>query len=222
MRSIQMASGMLTFNPDKIHKTFSVGDFVQFYPQIIIDYYNLSIQEGPYLQHIIYDIYKFSFLPIAKYFNNEYKSIYKNCYHYLIEIFPDFKLFCFNWTKPYQSYLKVGQWYEGYGQLSNCGNAAEYNEYISSLMMDRILKTGKLTGIYENLFGRDFKKIKPFRYENICCYEDIHDSLGYFKNLDAFNINVSKYKDQSIRYNCIDVLLPAYSNVIFCVDILDK
>src|SRR5208283_1751950 len=162
MRSIHMASDMLTFNPEKSIKIFGVGDLIQFYPQIEIDYYSLSPWEEPCLQHVIYDIYKFRFKPIAKYFNDTHR----NCYHYLIEIFPDFgaeyspdfKLFCFNWTKPYESYLKVGQWYEGHGQLRNCGNAAECNEYISPLVMNSTSRIGKLTGIYENLLWRDFWK----------------------------------------------------------------
>ena len=221
-----MASGMLTFNPEKALKIFRVGDVVQFYPQIGIDYYDSSLREEPYLEHVIYDIYKFRFRPIAIYFNNEYRSIYKNCYHYLIEIFPDFKLFCFNWTKPYKSYLKVGQWYEGHGQLRNCGNASEYNDNIPPSIMDSILKTGKLTSIYENLLWRDFNKnmyhkIKSFKYsEDGCCYEDVLDGFGYSNNLDEFIANTSACKERDIDYNSTEEL-PEYSNIIFCFDILD-
>ena len=234
MRSIHMSSAMLTFDPTitydpcKTYKIFRVGDFVQFYPSIEIDYYDLSNQEEPYLQHVIYNIYKFRFRPIARYFNNEYESIYKNCYHYLIEIFPDFKLFCFNWTKPYQSYLKLGQWYEGHGQLRNCGNAAQCNKYISSLMMDRIFRTGKLTGIYKDLSTQYYidQKIKTYNDEFLC-YVNVLDAFGNSKNLDESNTNVSKYKDQSIKFNyiCLSPLPWIWRvnpQVIFCVDILDQ
>ncbi len=221
MKSIHMAGGMLTFNPTKEEKTFRVGDVVQFYPQIRIDYSSSSIHEEPYLQHVIYDIYKFRFMPIAKYSHD----LHKNCYHYLIEIFPDFKLFCFNWTKPYKSYLKLGQWYEGHGQLSNCGNAAEYNEYISPLIMKSILKAGKIAGIYENLLYRDFNKdirhkMKSFRYsDDVACYEDVLDGFGYAQNLDEFNKNVSKYKEKSVIFKSSDEI-SAGTSIIFCVNVL--
>ncbi len=221
MKSIHMAGGMLTFNPTKEEKTFRVGDVVQFYPQITIDYYASSVQEEPYFQHVIYDIYKFRFRPIAKYQND----LHKDCYHYLIEIFPDFKLFCFNWTKQYKSYLKLGQWYEGHGQLSNCGNAAEYNEYIPPSIMKSIFKTGKITGIYENLLYQDFNrdmrhKIKSFRYsEDVACYEDVLDAFGYAQNLDEFNKNVSKYKEKAVMFKSGDKI-PACASDIFCVDVL--
>ena len=222
MGSIHMASAMLTFNPEKTLKIFRVGDVLQFYPQIGIDYYSSCLMEEPCLQHVIYDIYKFRFRPIARYFND----IHKSCYHYLIEIFPDFKLFCFNWTKPYKSYLKIGQWYEGHGQLRNCGNASECNENISPLIMNSIRRTGKLTGIYENLLWHDFNKdmyhkAKTFRYgEDCCCYEDVLDGFGYSKNLEEFIANTSACKERYIAYNSTEEL-PEYSNIIFCVDILN-
>ena len=221
MKSIHMAEGMLTFNPAKEEKIFRVGDVIQFYPQITIDYYDLSIIKEPYMQHVIYEIYRFRFKPIAKYQND----LHKDCYHYLIEIFPDFKLFCFNWTKPYESYLKLGQWYEGHGQIRNCGNAAECNVYIPSLIMKRIFKTGIITGIYETLLWRYFNsdmrhKIKSFRYsEDVASYEDVLDAFGYDQNLDEFNKNVSKYKEKSVMFNSSDEI-PAGASIIFCVDIV--
>ena len=223
MRSIHMASSILSFNPEKALKIFRVGDVIKFYPQIIIDYYSSCLKEEPYLEHVIYDIYKFRFRPIARYFND----LHKNCYHYLIEIFPDFKLFCFNWTKPYKSYLKIGQWYEGHGQLRNCGNASEYSENVSPLIMNSILRTGKLTGIYDNLLWHDFNKdmyhkMKPFRYgEDCCCYEDVLNGFGYSKNLEEFIANTSACKERYIDYNSTEEL-PKYSNIIFSVDILDQ
>ena len=226
MRSIHMASAMLTFNPGTTERIFRVGDVIQFYPQIDIDYCTSSIQEEPCLQHVIYDIYKFRFSPIAKYSNNEHRSIYKNCYHYLIEIFPDFRLFCFNWTKPYKSYLKIGKWYEGHGQLRNCGNASECNEKISPLIMNNIFRTGKLTSIYENLLWRDYgndmePRVNLFRYsKNGYSYGDVLNGFGYSKNLDEFITNISACKERYIAYNSTEEL-PECSNIIFCVDILN-
>ncbi len=223
MRSIHMASAMLTFNPEKALKIFRVGDVLQFYPQIGIDYYSSCLREEPYLQHVIFDIYKFRFRPIARYFND----LHKNCYHYLIEIFPDFKLFCFNWTKPYKSYLKIGQWYEGHGQLRNCGNASEYNENISPLIINGILRAGKLTGIYENLLWHDYGNdmepgVNLFRHsKNGYSYGDVLNGFGYSKNLEEFIANSSACKERYIDYNSTEEL-PEYSNIIFCVNILDQ
>ena len=224
MRSIHMGGGMLTFNPEAICKIFRVGDVIQFYPQIKIEYYTSALQEESCIQHIVYDIYKLRFRPIDRFFNNQKR----NCYHYLIEIFPGFNLFCFNWKKPYKSYLNVGQWYDGYVYLNNCGNASKENEYIPSLVMDNILRTGKLTGIYENLLWRDFRndeapyKAKRFRYaKDVYCYEDVLDGYGYSQNLEEFSANISRYKEKSIIYNSTEEL-PEGSKIIFCVDILNS
>lgn len=224
-RRIFMTSGMLTFNPRKKKPVFNVGDTIKFYPEILINYYHSSREKGPCLQHIAFDIYKFRFKPIDRFPHD----IHKNCYHYLIEISPDLKLFCLNWTKPYKSYLKVDQWYEGHGQLSNCGNAAEYNENISPIIMNDIYRTGKLTGIYENLLWHDYRndkqpKKKPLKYkysEDVYCYEDVLDGYGYSKNIDEFNKNIEKYKEKSIIYNSTDDM-PTSANIIFCVDVLDQ
>lgn len=75
MRTIHMASGMLTFNPGKVHKIFRVGDNIQFYPQIVIDQCKAVETFEPYLRHVIYDIYEFSFMPVDKYYNNEHDGV---------------------------------------------------------------------------------------------------------------------------------------------------
>lgn len=220
---MHMASSMLTFNPSATPKIFRMGDVIQFYPQIKIDYYASSVLEEPCLRHVIYDIYEFRFRPIARYSH----SLHKNCYHYIIEIFSDFKLFCFNWIKPYNSYLKLGQWYKGHGQLRNCGNAAEENENISPLIMNSIYRTGKLTGMYENLLLRDYSNnmepmAKPLKYsKSSYCYEDVLKGYGYSQNLDEFNKNISQYKERSVIFNSTNEV-PNDATVIFFVDILNK
>ena len=220
MRSIHMASAMLTFNPGMTERAFRVGDVIQFYPEIAIDYYASSLREEPCLQHVIYDIYKFRFRPIAKYSHD----LDKNCYHYLIEIFPDFKLLCFNWTKPYKSYLKIDKWYKGHGQLKNCGNASDANENIPPSIMDSIFRTGKLTGIYENLLLQDFgveDKKNNFKYSKKgYCYADVLNWYGYSKNLKEFIANTSACKERYIVYNSTEEL-SAGSDIIFSVDILN-
>lgn len=218
-----MADGMLTFNPGEKRKIFRVGDVIKFCPEIIIDHYHASRGKEPHLQHIAFDIYKFHFMPIDRFqIHND-----KNCYHYVIEVFPDFKLFCFNWTRPYKSYLKVDKWYEGYGSLSNCGNASEYNPKIPALKMDSIYRTGKLTGIYENLLWRDYRKNKQpkkkplkFKYsKDVYCYEDVLDGYGYSENFDEFCKNIDKYKEKTVVYNSIDKI-SASTNSVFCIDLL--
>lgn len=222
MRSIHMAGGTLTFNPGETRKTFRVGEMIQFYPQIVIDQHKTAETIEPYLKHVIYDIYEFSFKPIEKYFNN----LHQDCYHYLIEIFSDLRLFCFNWTKPYKSYLKIGRWYEGYGQLRNCGNASEENLFIPSSVMSDIYTKGKLAGIYENLLIKDFSRnsahtIKQFKYsKDVWCYEDALDWFGYFRDMEEFKSKTSLYREKFVQHDSTETAA-AGSNIIFCVDLLD-
>lgn len=221
MRSIHMNSDWLTSALQKTPTIYQVGDVVQFYPQIQIDYYASSHREEPYLEHVIYDIYKFRFRPIAKYFN----TMHKNCYHYIIQIFPDFKLFRFNWTKPYKSYLKIGKWYEGHGQLRNCGNVSEYNDNIPPSAMDGIRKTGKLTRIYENLllpyYGNDMvPRVNHLRRsKKNYQYKDVLYWFGYGKNLDNFIKNTYEFK--TIDSDCNSTEYRTVAPFIFCVDILN-
>lgn len=219
-KKLFMASAMLAFNPGKPQRKYRVGDTIQFYPQIVIDKYKAAATAEPYLKHVIYDIYEFSFVPIDKFFNNTHDD----CYHYLIEIFPDFKLFCFNWTKLYKDYLAVGQRYEGYGQLRNCGDAAADNHFIPPSVMSGIYRTGKLAGITENLlwsdFGKDKTKMrKPARYgEDIYCYEDVLDGFGYDRNMEEFKTKTSVYKKMSVQHENNETP-DVTSNLIFCIDL---
>ncbi len=218
-----MAGGMLTFNPAREDKYFRAGDIIKFYPQITIDYYTPSEKSKPYLQHVIYDIYQFRFKPIAKYGND----IHKYCYHYLIEIFSDFKLFCFNWTRRYESFLKLGQWYEGHGQLRNCGNASAYNRNIPPIIMEGIIKTGKISGMCDNLLWRDYGKNRELENNHVQAkqevygYDDVLAWHGYSEDLDNFKMNVSKYKDQLIFFNSTEKMSKS-ANIMFCVELLDK
>ena len=220
MRTIHMAEGMLTFNPFKVHKIFRVGDNIQFYPQIVIDQYKTVKTVEPYLRHVIYDIYEFSFMPVDKYYNNAQDD----GYHYLIEIFPELRLFCFNWTKPYKSYLQVGQWYEGYGQLSNCGDASEENLFIPSSVMSSICRSGLVAGMTENLLMKDYSKDiaptrKHFKYGNdVWCYEDALEWYGYFRDIEEFKTRTSAYRKRLIQYGATDKL-PQASSIVFCVGI---
>lgn len=217
-----MAGGMLTFNSGKEKRIFRVGETIQFYPQIIIDKYKADAPIKPYLKHVIYDIYEFSFVPIDRFFDDSHDD----CYHYLIEIFPDFRLFCFNWTKPYKSYLKVGQRYEGYGQLRNCGDASEDNLFILPSVMSGIYRTGHLAGITENLLMKDYSrdiahKVKRFRYgKDVYCYEDALDWFGYDRDMEEFKTKTTAYRERLVQHETTEAI-SSTSNIIFCVDILD-
>ncbi len=219
MRSIYRAGGMLASNPGKDHKMFYVGEKIQFYPQIVIDQYKAVETVEPYLRHVIYDVFEFSFTPVNKYFNN----VNDDSYHYLIEIFPNLILFCFNWTKPCKSYLQVGQRYEGYGQLSNCGDASEENRFIPSSAMRSIYRSGIVRGITENLLMKDYSRDiaptrKQFRYGNgVSCYEDALEWYGYFRDVEEFRTRTLIYREKSIQYNGTDELSQT-SSIVFCVD----
>ena len=145
-----------------------------------------------------------------------------DCYHYLIEIFPNLRLFCFNWTEPYKSYLQVGQRYEGYGQLGNCGDASE-NLFIPSSVMSSIYRSGIVAGMTENILMKNYSRDiaptrKQFRYGNdVWCYEDALEWHGYFRDMEEFRTRTFVYHEKSIQCNGTDKLAQT-SSIVFCVD----
>jgi hypothetical protein len=72
----------------------TVGDTISFYPEIKIDPFDAIEDAVPSFRHLLCDIYEFAFRPIEAFPNN----LHKDCYHYLIELWPGFEVFHFNWV----------------------------------------------------------------------------------------------------------------------------
>jgi len=141
-----MSEGMLGFIRLKNDKELKVRDIISFNLSIYFDRYAETDRHVPLLKHIIYDLYEIRFRPIQRYYNDQHK----NCYYYLVEIFPNLLLFHFNWLKQYEQHLQVGKWYEGFGNLSNCGDPSEENSFVKAADINKIKHTCRLEQILVN------------------------------------------------------------------------
>jgi len=203
--------GNLGFKTLKEGQELRVGDQVLLYPCISIDKYSVSDTKKRFLKHIIYDLYEFSFIPIAKYQTNDHPPGYykfKDINHYLIELLPGFNVFHFNWKNDYKQYLKIGTLYKGYGRLSNCDNPAIYNPNIDAKAMKNIRCKGTILKMVPNLLMKEYrkyfsdddqKKIRKYINDrnNTISYDDALSNAGYPENELKFNVNFSRFKDKT-------------------------
>lgn len=201
---------MLSFKPIKKDAEYQIGHQFLFYPCMSVDQYSISDTKERFLKHILYDIYEFTFKPIAKYQNNDqpegyYK--YKDLNHYLLEVLPGFNVFHFNWTKAYKEYLQIGTLYRGYGRLSTCDNPAVENPKIDAKAMKRMRCKGILTSIKTNLVWKEFidnnfqdepqvTRDAIYGEKDTIFYEDALKNIGYPDNELKFRVNVSMFKDR--------------------------
>ncbi|MEA3429285.1 MAG: hypothetical protein U9Q84_08805 [Thermodesulfobacteriota bacterium] len=205
-----MSEAMLGFIRSKSNKELKVDDIISFYLSIYFDRYTETDRHAPLLKHIIYDLYEIRFRPIQRYYNDQHK----NCYHYLIEIFPDLLLFHFNWTKQYERYLQVGQWYEGVGNLSNCGDPSEENSFVKATDINKIKHTCRLEQILANqIFQKCFEEWNRQTSEGPD-YPGFLNRLGYPDKINEFRQNTDKQQratkeieSTAIKENCRDLVL---------------
>jgi hypothetical protein len=221
--------GILGFKLIKEDGKYGIGDQLLFYPCMSVDQYSISNTKERCLKHILYDIYEFTFKPIAKYQHNDqpegyYK--YKDLNHYLLEVLPGFNVFHFNWTKVHKDYLQIGKLYRGYGRLSTCDNPALYNPKIDAKAIKRIRCKGVLEKIQVNLICKDFgenycadsKKVTRdaiYGEKGTISYEDALKNIGYPENELKFRVNVSMYKDKCL--NLKKTLHNGKERLVYCI-----
>ncbi len=199
MGTLFFNQGMLGFENVKNGKN-RVGKQVMFFPCVSIDQYEKSDTKERYFRHIIYDIYEFTFKPIAKYQHNDQPEGYykfKDLNHYLLELSPGFNVFHFNWNKVHKEYLQIGTLYSGYGRLSTCDNPALYNPKIDPKAMKSIRCKGIIKNATVNLIWREFSENYIDANDgpkDAISYEDALTSIGYPDNELKFRVNVSSYK----------------------------
>ena len=205
-----MSESMLGFIRSKNDKELKVGDLISFNLSIYFDRYTETDRRTPFLKHIIYDLYEIRFRPIQRYYNDQHK----NCYHYLIEIFPNLLLFHFNWTKQYDQYLQVGKWYKGFGNLANCGDPSEENSFVKTADINKIKHTCRLEQILPNqIYQKCFEEWNQQTSEGPD-YQGFLNRLGYPDKINEFRQNTDKLqgaakeiKSTAIKENYQDLVL---------------
>ena len=221
---IYIAEGSVGFEYTRQRNAYRAGDVVSFCPVILIDQYEKSDQDEPYMKHVIYNIYEFNFMPISMVYFEHPDGTTRQ--HYVLEISPGLRLFYTTRESSQRRCLKVDRWYKGYGRLS-IGDHRD-SAYVKTPSTGKdILKIGKLISISEDLIQRDFStrysnQVKRFRYgKDVHCDEDALEWFGYYRDLDEFKINVASYLDTPVEYESTDSPEPVgYSpNLIFCMEI---
>lgn len=145
---IYIGEGSIGFEYTRQRNTYRVGESLSFCPCILIDHYEASDQEAPYMNHVVYNIYEFTFKPIAM-INFEHPDGTAG-QHYVLEISPGLRLLHTTREINQRHYLTVDIWYKGYGRLSIYDHRDSVYSKSPAHMKD-ILTKGNLVGISEDL-----------------------------------------------------------------------
>ena len=209
-----MSESMLGFIRSKNDKELKVGDLISFNLSIYFDRYTETDRRTPFLKHIIYDLYEIRFRPIQRYYNDQHK----NCYHYLIEIFPNLLLFHFNWTKQYDQYLQVGKWYKGFGNLANCGNPSEENSFVKTADINKIKYTYRLKQIFANqIYQKCFEEWNRQTSEGPD-YQGFLNRLGYPDKINEFRQNTDKLQGATKEIEST-AIKENYQDLVLCFNL---
>ncbi len=187
-KRLWMCEGMLGANHREAGTIPKVGDDVSFYPCAHIDrYVEIDPPERPVLNHVFLDIYEFNFRPVQA----ADTGLDDHTYHYFVELLPNFPFLNDQWKRE----LKIGQWYKGYGIISNSENPSVYTPLFGPTRMNSILQRGKIEDILINPLD----------------LSDLRD-MGYWDDFAQFkrNLNLEWYRRQEFepttRTECTDVL----------------
>ena len=209
-----MSESMLGFIRSKNDKELKVGDLISFNLSIYFDRYTETDRRTPFLKHIIYDLYEIRFRPIQRYYNDQHK----NCYHYLIEIFPNLLLFHFNWTKQYDQYLQVGKWYKGFGNLANCGDPSEENSFVKTADINKIKYTYRLKQIFANqIYQKCFEEWNRQTSEGPD-YQGFLNRLGYPDKINEFRQNTDKLQGATKEIEST-AIKENYQDLVLCFNL---
>ena len=201
-------AGAVGFKYARQNSALTVGDTISFYPEIKIDQFEAIEDAVPSFRHLLCDIYEFVFRPIEAFPNN----LHKDCYHYLIELWPGFEVFHFNWIEKGDNYLRVNRWYKGYGRLSNCGDPSEENPHVPPKRMKAISQRARVERTIENPLSKDyFENHCPWDEGKCYGYEDALARLGYWDNFRKFK------KEMSAHHHLMDTASCHSTSVDSCI-----
>ncbi len=169
-----------------------IGDMIHVYPIVRIDrYWEVEPHPGIF-DRVLHNIYEFSFRVVHVFPHEEYSG----CFHYLIETAQGMVMYHNNpGRRQYESYVKAGREYRGYGRLFACCDSFSEGSTVGRRVMDRIRATCKLESIQVNRLLVDYlDNYCPWEEEEAYTPEDALRRLCYFEGLDAFKESTEQYR----------------------------
>jgi len=224
---IYIAEGAVGFEYTRQRNTYRVGDILSFCPCVLIDQYEKSDEDVPYMNHVINNIYEFAFKPVSLIHFEKPDGTAGQ--HYVLEISSGLRLLHSIRETKQKLCLELDAWYKGYGRLSICDHRdSAYNKSLSH--MKDMLTKGNLVGISEDLLQRDFStkfsnEVERFRYgKDVRCDEDALEWFGYYRDLGEFKTNASAYLKNPVEFESTDSPdAVGYSlNLIYCIEIMTQ
>lgn len=222
---IYIAEGSAGFEYTRQRNTYQVGESLSFCPCMLIDHYETSDEDVPYMNHVINNIYEFRFKPVAVVPVQEPDGAKRQ--DHVVEIFPGLRLLHGSLTENQRHCLKIDQWYKGYGRLS-IRDHRDSLDYKATKHVKELVTKGHLVGITEDLLQRDFStkyshQVNQFRYgKDSFCDEDALEWFGYYRDIDEFRKNVYSYLENPVELESTDSpeAFGHRRNLIFCIDVI--
>ncbi len=162
------------------------GDTIKFLPCLYIDYHEDSKVEDLYFLNVTNNIYEFIFKPIKKFES----GLHENCYHYILEVGDNLRVFHFNFLTEYEKYLQLDQCYSGFGKLRcSAGDPSMCNDLIDPTKIKAITQKAVLNNIIVEYNDRDYLDVE--RDDDL---KNPYYGLGYPHDFDRFKQSLSQYK----------------------------
>jgi hypothetical protein len=198
---------------------FDVGDSISFFPDIELDGYRKTDENDFHFQHIILNVYEFSFLPIF----SRAEDIKTGLTDYILQIADKFLAYNFTFIDYHDRPLEIDQWYRGYGKLMNLWDNDPFEDYqdVSSDIRGW-LKKFKIKAKVEKILDYDICRTwkdnkdtsiynsKGDPYSFFHCVEK-RTKYKYFTHYDKFKKAICSYRKKHREILSTDeCLLPTY------------
>ena len=198
--------------------TVRIGDRIRFIPEIDFHGFSETDNNDLYFEHVILNVYEFSFVPRVKLSTKSDHLIFVD---FLIET-PKFIL-SFSTLDPEKQYLKVGQWYRGYGTLRNyLGDPFRFYPSVDKRKIENLKVNAKVENILDYDISHTWHENKETRIHSSMpgVYKKSIDrdapDYKYFNDFEEFKKLVAPYQDRFKEIQSSKAcLLPTYRLSIF-------
>ena len=197
--------------------TVRIGDRLRFVPEIDFHGFSETDNNDLYFEHIILNVYEFSFVPRVKLITESDDLTWSD---FLIET-PKF-MGSYSTPDPEKQYLKVGQWYRGYGTLRNyLGDPFRFIPSVDKRKVEALKINAKVEKILDYDISNTWHENKETRIHS--WISGVHKSIDrddpdykYYNDFDQFKKLVASYQDRFKEIQSSKAcLLPTYRVKIF-------
>ena len=197
--------------------TVRIEDKIRFIPEIDFHGFSETDNNDLYFEHIILNVYEFSFVPRVKLITESDDLTWGD---FLIET-PKFIL-SFSTPDPAKQYLKVGQWYRGHGTLRNyLGDPFRFIPSVDKRKVEVLKVNAKVEKILDYDISNTWYENKETRIQDKI--GGIHKFINrndpdykYFNDFEEFKKLVAPYQNRFKEIQLSESrLLPTYRMKIF-------